>query len=347
MNYKLTPYQKEAIDFLNKELGFTLVEGSVGIGKTFLTLFFIKSRPHYKFIIMVHSTAMISQWEAECESIFGEVLPNMEIYAYSKENDIKGFYDYLVIDEMHQLKGMKVKFRRCYKINCDKVIGLTGTPVDTKMDWYAYFKFMDVLTNRESFYWRYEAYGHHARRPKVRYGEYIDYHKTPMFKPDGFNNEELLYQDIDMFRIVIKDRDVLKGLTTIELNSPNVSSKLSYVEQFIDLHNKSADEKYYEIINHDKAIVICSYVFEFEFLTNHLDSDKYLVLQYRNGTLTGTDGIQKEHNTMIFYSPVASKSQLIQALGRIDRVGGHDNVVKIKFNSNKWEDNRWKKTLSK
>lgn len=342
---ELRDNQKEAIEFI-KGKKYTLLEASVGFGKTFTILYFINENPDKKFIILVHKKSMTKQWEEESEKIFGEVLENMRILPYTTDIPKNLFCDCLVIDEFHFLKGLGVRWRNAKKIKWHKTIWLTATPVDVLTDWYAYLKFMEIVPTKEYFYDYFEVYGHNATKPRVFYPRYINYRSTPMFKPDGLNEEKLNYQ-LSRFRLTLIDNDVLKNIKHTHLKCSNAwPNGLSYYERRVLLHEDTKNEKLKHIQDMGKSIVIVSYDIEKEWLKENL-SDEFWIMNYKEAQLTGTDGLQKEYHRMIFWTPISSKLRLVQAIGRIDRQGQEKKVEIITFISNNYEQKLWKKTLTK
>lgn len=341
---ELRKQQKQAIEFIeNKRV--SLIEASVGLGKTFLTLYFIKENVSRSFVILVHKKAMIKQWQDESIKVFGEILENMEIYAYTTELPKNIECDCLVIDEYHFLKSVSKRWRNAKRIKWSKTIWLTATPTDSQIDWYAYLKFMGMVTNKEQFYKRYEAYGHNAMIPNIRYPKYISYQKTKMFEMDGLN-EEKLEEDLSRFRLTLIANDVLKNINHTYLNCSPVP-KMDYLDMRYTLHEKTKEKKLKWIKeNISKGIILVNYNIEKEYLEQNLN-DNYWIINYKEASLTGTDGLQHKYNNMIFWTPIPSKLRLIQAIGRIDRTGQKEKVRIVTFVSNNYEQRLWEKTLNK
>lgn len=115
-----------------------------GTGKTFSSLMLAKQNPKYVFLILVHVTDAVKTWEDDSIKFFGELLPNVIIKPYTvKLDNIK--HDILIIDEIHKLKGMGVKFINVFRqLEYDKLIGLTATPIDSLNDVMFYMLILNV-----------------------------------------------------------------------------------------------------------------------------------------------------------------------------------------------------------
>lgn len=354
MKFNLLEHQKEIIEFI-KGKKTSLIQAGTGSGKTFCILYYANSLPDKNFVIMVHNKNMISNWEEEQIKIFGELLPNIKVIAYTVNHKIKEC-DVLVVDEFHFLKGIGVRWKRAKNIKYKKIIMLTATPTDHFKDWYSYLKFLNKLTSKESFYWKFEVSGEHAYKKGLKYPRYIDRFKTEMFEPVSCNFD-YLETYLNQFRLKIKiDKLTPKDFKWIKLENYLINPNLDYVEKREALHEiyKNDKIKYFK----KKSLIIVHNDFEKDWLLKNLESStlkrkefeegkKFWIANYRVGELTGTDGIQHFTNTIYFYSPVPSGMSLVQITGRINGLRAMKEPEFIAFCGNHFETEKWKSTFKK
>lgn len=156
----LYDFQREAVDDL-KEKGSGLLSLDMGLGKTPTSLVYAHEMG-FESIIILAPSALLNQWNKELKKLFGyhdavvisgkvQKQKRLELYknpvviaSYDIiKNDIQEIYengeklhfDCLIMDEVQKVKNWKTK--RAEAINnvvAEFVVGLTGTPVENKLE---------------------------------------------------------------------------------------------------------------------------------------------------------------------------------------------------------------------
>lgn len=153
---ELYQHQKEGRDFLLKNKKACLFF-EVGTGKTFTALATISSLPKGKVLIVAPKRVLDMVWKADTNYDLSGY--DVTYINYEKVSRDKTFtsntWDYIVLDEVHKLKGRTTKVSRKFRSVCSRakyVFGLTGTPVaNNYMDVYNIFKNMTILEFNESY----------------------------------------------------------------------------------------------------------------------------------------------------------------------------------------------------
>lgn len=122
----------------------------IGTGKTFTALAALEKLPGGRVLIAAPKRVLMGVWLTQKEY----ELPQHQITYLNYEKIArdptfaKQQYDYIVLDEVHRLKGKTTKTSRRFEVVCKKakyVFGLTGTPVaNNYADVYNIFKHMAI-----------------------------------------------------------------------------------------------------------------------------------------------------------------------------------------------------------
>lgn len=162
----LYKHQEEGKNFLlNKKKAILFFE--VGTGKTFTALSAISELPAGKLLIVAPKRVLEKVWKTDTNYDLSKhevTYVNYEKVARDSSFD-KQTWDYVILDEVHKLKGKTTKTsKRFRKINnkAKYVFGLTGTPVaNSYLDVYCIYKnvgineFVDLSYNEfmNKYYW--------------------------------------------------------------------------------------------------------------------------------------------------------------------------------------------------
>lgn len=153
---QLYDHQKEGRDFLLKEKKACLFF-EVGTGKTYTALSAITSLPKGRVLIVAPKKVLQLVWLADTEFDLSEY--DVTYLNYEKISRDKNFaketFDYIVLDEVHKIKGRTTKVSKKFRQVCSRakyVFGLTGTPVaNNYLDVYNIFKNMTIIEFNESY----------------------------------------------------------------------------------------------------------------------------------------------------------------------------------------------------
>ena len=145
----LYSHQKLGKEFLLKHKKACLFF-EIGTGKTYTALAAVSELPPGKLLIAAPKRVLEGVWLPQKEydlSKHDVTYINYERVARDKYFH-KQKFDYIVLDEVHRLKGRTTKTGRKFRTLCEKaeyVFGLTGTPVaNNYADVYNIFKNMDI-----------------------------------------------------------------------------------------------------------------------------------------------------------------------------------------------------------
>lgn len=266
------------------------------------------------------------------------------------------YADIVIIDEVHKLKGRGERYKYVAEVGFKQLIGLTGTPIENDEDWLTYFKLARTHINTLTKFRQYfEAKGYNAMT-RQKYDKFIveNYKvKTPNFVTTSINKEKLK-EAISEFSITFETHEIVEEVQKIEekifnivtIMNMNLMRTLLFRTNHINyknwhkkrqiIHNYSKRFKLQEIIKrqHESIVVVTNYIVEKEYLLKKFknsteDYDVWfnsktpmiLVAGAKNTIFTGSDGMQKITNKIIFWSPVTSTTELRQICGRINRFG--------------------------
>lgn len=149
MAIQLYQHQKAGVEFFLKYKKVCLFY-EVGTGKTFIALDALCRLPSGKVLIVAPKRVLENVWKKDKEydlSKHDATYANYEKIARDKDF-VKQTYDYIILDEVHKLKGRSTKTSRKFSVVCKRakyVLGLTGTPVaNNYADVYNIFKHSDI-----------------------------------------------------------------------------------------------------------------------------------------------------------------------------------------------------------
>ncbi len=145
----LYKHQEEGKEFLlNKKKAALFFE--VGTGKTFTALSAVSELPPGRLLIVAPKKVLEKVWKKDTSydlSMHEVTYLNYEKIARDK-NFTKNTWDYVILDEVHKLKGRTTKTSRKFRTINQKakyVFGLTGTPVaNSYLDVYNIYKNMGI-----------------------------------------------------------------------------------------------------------------------------------------------------------------------------------------------------------
>jgi len=153
---KLYQHQKEGRDFLLKHKKACLFF-EVGTGKTFTALSAITSLPPAKVLIVAPKRVLEMVWKTDTNydlSAYDVTYINYEKISRDKDFS-KNRYDYIILDEVHKLKGRTSKCSRRLRLVCSRasyVFGLTGTPIaNSYLDVYCIYHNMSIPEFYENY----------------------------------------------------------------------------------------------------------------------------------------------------------------------------------------------------
>lgn len=159
----LYEHQKEGRDLLVKHKKYCLFF-EVGTGKTYTALSALTKLPYCKVLIVAPKRVLESVWKKDTMfdlSGYDVTYLNYEKIARDK-NFTRNYYDVVILDEVHKLKGRTTKTSKKFRVINTKakyVWGLTGTPVaNSYADVYNIFKNMNIIEfdmNYDEFVWTY------------------------------------------------------------------------------------------------------------------------------------------------------------------------------------------------
>ena len=129
----------------------------VGSGKTFTALSTVCDLPSGNLLIVAPKKVLKDVWLKDTN--YDLTKHNVTYLNYEKiardKNFTKHKWDYIILDEVHKLKGKSTKTSRKFMAVCKKaeyVIGLTGTPMaNSYLDIYNIYKHMDIREFTESY----------------------------------------------------------------------------------------------------------------------------------------------------------------------------------------------------
>lgn len=160
---KLYQHQKIGVKFLLEHKKACLFY-EVGTGKTFIGLEALSRLPPAKVLIVAPKRVLENVWKTDKEydlSKHDVTYLNYEKIARDKDFT-KNKWDYIVLDEVHKLKGRSTKISRKFTTICKKaeyVFGFTGTPVaNSYVDVYNIYKHTDIqefIMSHDEFVYRY------------------------------------------------------------------------------------------------------------------------------------------------------------------------------------------------
>lgn len=187
---KLYKHQEEGKEFLLKNKKATLFF-EVGTGKTYTALSAVCELPAGKLLIVAPKKVLKEVWMADTNydlSKHDVTYLNYEKIARDKDFT-KNYWDYIILDEVHKIKGKSTKTSRKFRsVNAKAkyVFGLTGTPVaNSYMDVYCIYRnmgipeFIDLSYDEfmHRYYWTKEMssqMGFHFEIPLAVKKEHID-----------------------------------------------------------------------------------------------------------------------------------------------------------------------------
>ena len=145
----LYSHQKIGKEFLLKHKKACLFF-EIGTGKTFTALAAVSELPPGKLLIAAPKRVLNGVWMTQKE--FDLSKHDVTYINYEKVARDSTFhkqrFDYIILDEVHRLKGRTTKTGKKFRIMCEKasyVFGLTGTPVaNNYADVYNIFRNMDI-----------------------------------------------------------------------------------------------------------------------------------------------------------------------------------------------------------
>lgn len=338
---------------------------------------------HKNIIISTYSREIVDvQKYATREDVWiknskGEkVLRNRKVW---KENRIPlRSCDILVIDEIHQLKSTSSdRYKRCKEIKYKQLIGLTGTPINDLEDWLMYFKIAKTnITSKTKFREIFEAKGYNSITGQ-RYDKYINHYITPNFTTD-YVNKDKLNEYLSTFTIEFETHDLVEEVQEtnkelfdiVFLNDVETTNTLVLRTSRIKYDNwhlkRQIAHKYTKRLKlnecnkwrNETYIIVTRYKKEEKYILKKiknstksvkkwLESKEPMVLVANSKTaiFTGTDGMQKITNKMIFWSPVSSTIEMRQIVGRINRFGMKEQP-QLKIFYNFYEGIIWEKTFA-
>lgn len=160
---KLFKHQEEGVKFFLENKKACLFY-EMGTGKTFIALESLTRLKPGKVLIVAPKRVLEYVWKADKEydlSAHEVTYLNYEKIARDK-NFTKNEWNYIVLDEVHKLKGRTTKTSRKFSVVCKKaeyVLGLTGTPVaNNYSDIYNIYKHTDIkefMMSYDEFVYRY------------------------------------------------------------------------------------------------------------------------------------------------------------------------------------------------
>ena len=152
----LYQHQKEGRDFLLSHKKACLFF-EVGTGKTYTALSAITSLPKGKVLIVAPKRVLDMVWKSDSNydmSMYDVTYINYEKVSRDQEFS-KKTWDYIILDEVHKLKGKTTKVSRKFRSVCSRakyVFGLTGTPIaNNYIDIYNIYKNMGISEFNETY----------------------------------------------------------------------------------------------------------------------------------------------------------------------------------------------------
>lgn len=159
MTIQLYQHQTEGVNFFLEHKKVCLFY-EVGTGKTFIALDSLCKLPSGDVLIVAPKRVLENVWKKDNNydlSKHNVTYMNYEKIARDKEFTRKR-WDYIILDEVHKLKGKSTKTSRKFTVVCKKathVLGLTGTPVaNSYADVYNIYKHCDI----SEFYMDYDSF---------------------------------------------------------------------------------------------------------------------------------------------------------------------------------------------
>jgi len=166
MAITLFKHQIEGVNFFLERKKVCLFY-EAGTGKTFIALDALTKLPPGKVLIVAPKRVLEDVWKKDTNydlSKHDVTYLNYEKIARDKDFN-KSSWDYIILDEVHKLKGKSTKTSRKFSVACKRaeyVLGLTGTPVaNNYLDVYYIFKHCDIKEfemSSDEFIFRYYYY---------------------------------------------------------------------------------------------------------------------------------------------------------------------------------------------
>jgi SNF2 family DNA or RNA helicase len=166
MAIKLFKHQEEGVDFFLQNKKVCLFY-EAGTGKTFIALDALTKLPAGRVLIVAPKRVLEQVWKIDDNydiSKHNVTYLNYEKIARDKDFT-KNTWDYIILDEVHKLKGRTTKTSKKFSVVCKRaryVLGLTGTPIaNSYVDIYNIYKHCDINEfdmSCDEFIYRYYYY---------------------------------------------------------------------------------------------------------------------------------------------------------------------------------------------
>lgn len=157
----LLPHQLQAIEWLNAHEGIGLLYADVGIGKTFISLGYIREHTTGNALIICPAS-LVAQWHAELEKFDATLKERVTIINYEKllkdtllKELIATSWDTIVLDECTAINNPSAKkTKRLNKLTASHRILLSATPFPNFLwECWSPLSFLKPGILGKSFYW--------------------------------------------------------------------------------------------------------------------------------------------------------------------------------------------------
>jgi SWI/SNF-related matrix-associated actin-dependent regulator 1 of chromatin subfamily A len=155
LNANLYPYQQVGVGFIQQHHGRALLADDMGLGKTLQAIAWLQHNPHINPTLIICPSSVKVNWQREIEKFTGNssistlsgrtpykvdsdyIIINYDIVSYWRKHLLSMGIQAMVLDEIHYLGNADSKRSKAVKglskkIDC--VIGLSGTPIENKVD---------------------------------------------------------------------------------------------------------------------------------------------------------------------------------------------------------------------